>query len=141
MGLVVGQSFGPLPYGPLDHPLTTILPLHPDRYQEKYAPVPIAAATASRTPATLLSLPVELLRAIIDHLDPADQKTLFSVCYRLLSVAFPHVYSACQQFDARRAMLYIKARVSRSFSLLFPTSSPTMDLTSRPLCRYVGDRE
>ena len=123
MGLVVGQSFGPLPYGPLDHPLTTILPLHPDRYQEKYAPVPIAAASASGAPATLLSLPVELLQLVLDLVEESDRWTMFSVCFRLLELASERTTRHIRLLDDWEVLRYVHARV-RSNPLVLSLACP-----------------
>ena len=122
------------------HHLTASLLLCLDRHQEKYASAATATASASGAPATLLSLPVELLNAVIDHLHPADRKTLFFVCYRILVVASPHVFSARQRFNASQATRYIKARVSLPFSFLSVILLPARDLTSLLLSRNAGQR-
>ena len=79
--------------------------------QEKYVLLPSAVVRAG-PPASLLSLPVELVRSILGLLSRDEQVDLSSVCMRLLKIIAPVMRVSHINLKASEAIDYLSKRVS-----------------------------
>lgn len=117
--MVIGSSpltsLQPLPL------LVCMLTLSSVPYVEKEAPVRPATASASGPPATLLSLPVELLTMVIDELRSSYQWRLCAVCFRLLEAVSATLVHHLHNMDSETALRYVLPRVRED--VLLPSES------------------
>jgi hypothetical protein len=83
--------------------------------QEKYPSPPVLVAVSQGRPASLLDLPVELLRMITRELSEKEGLALRAVCYRLLDGLSTDLQSVCM--DCNDLLVYLRSRVSRRLAV------------------------
>ncbi|KAL7417502.1 hypothetical protein BDY24DRAFT_375091 [Mrakia frigida] len=88
--------------------------------QEKYKPLTPKARTGA--PASLESLPVELLDLVISFLPRSDQLTFSRCSLRILTRVVDAVYGSTLVLDSRNAAAFISARVHHRPLPLLPSN-------------------